>query len=216
MSAPRKPRGAKLRALWFGFLLLSLFIIASASVWRDNPTINLLGYCCIVIMPFLYRFLLVSGGRAAGAGADRTEGSQAAKRPNRGTKTVGIVLVVVGIVLFAVGFLSHSAAIFVYGLASAILGIVLVRNAFDRVPSPGTASVEEVVPKTVGRFDRIMRATGIALVPLMVLSFAFLHLDAAHGYREAWPFYTFCAVGLASLLVWPYLVARAYGRWLRR
>ncbi len=208
MIASRKPRGAKLWVLFTMEMLLCLFAGGAFAGWWGN---FILGEVALVVSFVLLRPLLVLGRRAAGAGADRPGGLQAAKRPKRGLRTVGIALVVVGLVLLAAGFLSHSGSEAVpgFGLASVIAGILCVWNSFDRVPSPGTTTA-------VKRFNRIMRIIGIALVPLMAFSTLALFLDAAHGHHEAWPLYTFVAVGLVSGLVWSYLVARAYGKWLRR
>ena len=209
----RRGMGAKWWAVWTAQMLVIVFVFAAFTVWQDDSTIHLLGYAALGVMLILFRALVVLGRRTAGAGGKRPVDLEAAKRSNRVFRTVGIALVLLGIVLVAVGFLSHSGAILGLSLGGAITGIVLVRHSFDRAPSPDATSGEEAVPKTISRFDHLMRAAGIALVPLAVFSFASLFL---YGYHAAWPLYTFVAVGLASLLVWPYLLARAYGRWLKR
>ncbi len=196
-------------------LLVCLFLLAAFTVWKDNPTIQDLRYVGLVVMLILMQAVNVTGRRAAAQG-ERSGGSEAAKRPTSGLRTVGIALVLVGLVLVAVGLLTHSWTTLGIGLPCAVTGIVLVRLSPDRAPLPATTKGEQAMPKAVRRFDRVMGIIGVTLVPLMAFSTLALFLDAAHGYHEAWPLYTFVAIGLFSGLVWSYLVARAYGKWLRR
>jgi hypothetical protein len=196
MSAWGKPRGPK---WWAGaaslaLILVSLFGFAAFSVGWDNPTIRLLGYVALVVWLFLLRTGVVLRRRAAGAQGERPGVSEAAKRLNREVRIVGIVLVLLGLFLSTAVHVTWVTRLF--GLVVAMIGILLV--------------------KSIRRFDRLMRIFGIALVPLMVFSLASLYLDAVHGYHEAWAVYAFFAVALASALVWTYLVARAYGRWLSK
>lgn len=204
------------RALRTAAVLVPAFALAAFSVGWQNPTIRFLGYVALVAMPFLIRAVVVLGRRTTGDGGERPTHPEAAKRPNRATGTVGIGVALLGLALFAVGLLSHRWAVVDCGLLVVMAGVLLVRISFDHVAgSPGWAA-GVAVSQGVGKFDRLMRAAGIALVPVAVLSLAALYLDAAHGYHEGWPVDTFFAVALASALVWPYLFARAYGRWLRR
>lgn len=213
MSASNKPRKAKQRALAVAGMLMALFAMGTVTVWKNNPTIEPLGYVALVAMLILLRAFNVSRRRAAGTKGERPGGSEAS---NRVLRTVGILVVLAGLALAAVGLLGHFWGVLGFmGLAVAGIGILFVRISFDRPPSPGTASGEEALPKAVRRFDRLALAAGIALVPINVFSFAYLRLDASHGWHQAWPLDTFVAVLLVSIVVWPYLLGRAYVRWLR-
>jgi hypothetical protein len=217
VTAPRERRGGGRGVPRTAAILVSAFALAAFSVGWHNPTIRFLGYVALLAMPFLLRAVVVLGRRTAGDGGERPTHPEAAKRPNRGPRTVGIGVVLLGLILFAVGLLNHRWAVVGCGLLVVMAGVLLVRISFDHVAgAPGGGSAGEVVSEGIGKFDHLMRATGIALVPVAVLSLASLYLDAAHGYHEAWPLYTIFVVALASALVWPYLLARAYGRWLRR
>jgi hypothetical protein len=195
-------------------MLVSLSAFAAFSVWWKDPTIRSLGYVALVALPFLMRSLVVLGRREASAGTEQPRGSEAVKRTNRGTKTVGIGMALLGLALFVVGLLNRQWAVVGLSLLVAMAGVLLVRVSLDHVGAAGSGG--DAIPERIGRFDRLMRTTGVILVPLAAFSLGSLYLDAAHGYREGWPLYAFFVVALASALVWPYLFARAYGRWLRR
>ena len=213
VTASRRRLGTKWWGLWTLALLLSLFAFAAFSIGWDNPTIRLLGYVALVVMPFLIRAVVVLGRRAAGAAGERQGGSEALKHTDRAVRIAGIGLVLLGLVLLLAG--SPSWATSLRGLVVAMAGVLLVRISLDRA-APAAGSGEAAGFKAIRRFDRLMRAVGIALMPLMAFSLAFLYLDAASGYHQRWPLYTFFIVALASALVWPYLVARAFGKLLRR
>ena len=154
-----------------------------------------------------------SAVRARARRARSTDGGErpvptAARRSNRIIRIIGIGFVLLGIALFAAGSFAHNWTPRVYGLLAAFGGVLFARASFDRVPSPGTDSGEEAVPKAVRRFDRVTRIIGIGLVPLMAFSAVALYHSAATGYHEVWPVYTSFVIAVMCALVWAYLLAR--------
>lgn len=136
----------------------------------------------------------------------------AAGRANRTMRIIGIALVLLGVGLFAAGPFTHSWTPRGYGLLAAFGGILLLRMSAGHFLSASPAKGgEEAVPKVARQFDRIMRITGIALVPLMALSTVVLFSTPPTSH-EVWPLYTFFVVGLACTFVWAYLFAKFFVR----
>lgn len=215
VTTPHEPRRAGLRALRMAAVIVSAFGLAAFSFGWHNSTIRFLGYVALIAMLFLFKAIAVRSRRGAAAGAGQPGAPESANCRYRRMRTVGICVALLGLVLFGIGIAGRRWAVVGWGLLVVMVGTLLVQVSLDHAESAtGDRTVDKASRGGLRRFDRAMRTMGIVLVPLAAFSFGSLYLDAIHGYHEGWPLYLFFAVALASVVVWPYLFARAFGRWL--
>lgn len=133
--------------------------------------------------------------------------SQIAPRKRYGLFSLAIALLILGAVGVVAG--SRNYLIRLLGLLAVMGSTYLVRISNVRAsPAPPVTIESEADTRARERFGRLMWMIGIALVPIMALSYHWLYEDAHHGYHEAWPLYVFVGVGLVCAVVWPYLVSR--------
>jgi hypothetical protein len=67
--------------------------------------------------------------------------------------------------------------------------------------------VGELALKTTKSSNRLLWIVSAALVPIAIAAVLFLSNDAAHGYHETLPAYTFAGVAVICIVVWSYLAS---------
>jgi hypothetical protein len=129
-------------------------------------------------------------------------------RKRNGLYSLAIVLLVLAGVAGIMGL--HNPMIRSLGGAGVLASLYLLRRSRASWLPPSYVPIDQNDKSDAGMgLERIMRIVGIALIPLLGVSFFYLHQDALHGYHEVLPVYVFAGVGLACALVWSYLVSKS-------
>jgi hypothetical protein len=123
---------------------------------------------------------------------------------------LAVLLLLLGGVGIYVG--SRNYPIRALGVVAVIASAYFVRTsrARDSASLPeGSRRGADI--KTAEGSGRLLWIISLAMVPLLVVAFFLLHLDAVNGGHQAWPADVFAGVGVASAVAWGCLVAKILG-----
>lgn len=123
-----------------------------------------------------------------------------------GVFSLAIALLLLGVVGVVAG--PRNYLVRLLGLLAIMGGTQLARISKVKVSPPSPLTIDLDADTEAKKLSRLMWIVGIALLPMMGVSYLCLYEDALHGYHQAWPLYLFTGVGLACAVVWPYLFKR--------
>ncbi len=118
-----------------------------------------------------------------------------------------IFLLLLGAVAFFVGFRNYLIRCLGVVVMMASASLVRSSNFHARLPS-SIASVQEADLKATNGPGPLAWALGVALIPMLVLSFLLVQSDALHGGHTAWPADLFGAVAVACAVAWGYIASK--------
>ncbi len=132
---------------------------------------------------------------------------QGVPRKRYGLFVLAVLVLLSGGMALAVG--SHDYTIRSLGLVAVLASTYLLRisNVHTRSASP-VASRQGADFKPIKSPGRLVWAVGVALVPILGVSFRYLYNDAVHGGHTALPVYVFAGVIVACASFWSYLLSR--------
>jgi hypothetical protein len=123
------------------------------------------------------------------------------------TFAFAIVALLVGIIIVAIGY--NNFVVRSFGLLFVMLSAQLVRISKGQGQGELKYFDQNLTPDVRSGPSRNAKALCLASGIALAISFFLLYNDAANGYKQMWPVYTFAGCAVVFGVLWGYLGAKS-------